>query len=44
MGTMGGFYPGMKLNPLDMSPNYAGTLMAVTNGKIAIYFYLHSFF
>lgn len=32
MGTMGGFYPGMKLSPLDMSPNYAGTLMAVTNG------------
>lgn len=32
MGTMGGFYPGMKLSPLDMSPNYAGTIMAVTNG------------
>lgn len=32
MGTMGGFYPGMKVNPLDLSPNYAGTLMAVTNG------------
>jgi ACS family sodium-dependent inorganic phosphate cotransporter len=32
MGTMGGFYPGMKVNALDLSPNYAGTLMAVTNG------------
>lgn len=32
MGTMGGFYPGMKLGPLDMSPNFAGTIMAVTNG------------
>ena len=32
MGIMGTFYPGMKVNPLDLSPNYAGTLMAVTNG------------
>lgn len=32
MATMGGFYPGMKVNALDLSPNYAGTLMAVTNG------------
>lgn len=32
MGFMGGFYPGMKVNPLDLSPNYAGTLMAITNG------------
>lgn len=36
MGTMGAFYPGMKVNPLDLSPNYAGTLMAVTNGIGAI--------
>jgi len=36
MGTMGGFYPGMKVNPLDLSPNYAGVLMAVTNGIGAI--------
>jgi MFS transporter, ACS family, solute carrier family 17 (sodium-dependent inorganic phosphate cotransporter), other len=36
MGTMGGFYPGMKVNILDLSPNYAGTLMAVTNGIGAI--------
>lgn len=32
MGFMGTFYPGMKVNPLDLSPNYAGSLMAVTNG------------
>lgn len=25
MGFMGTFYPGMKVNPLDLSPNYAGT-------------------
>lgn len=29
---MGTFYPGMKVNPLDLSPNYAGSLMALTNG------------
>jgi MFS transporter, ACS family, solute carrier family 17 (sodium-dependent inorganic phosphate cotransporter), other len=32
MGFMGTFYPGMKVNSLDLSPNYAGTLMAITNG------------
>ncbi|XP_055916913.1 putative inorganic phosphate cotransporter isoform X2 [Eupeodes corollae] len=32
MGLMGTFYAGMKLNPLDLSPNYSGTLMAITNG------------
>lgn len=26
----------MKVNPLDLSPNYAGSLMAVTNGIGAI--------
>jgi len=31
-GTMGTFYPGMKVNALDLSPNYAGTLMAIVNG------------
>ncbi|XP_053691757.1 putative inorganic phosphate cotransporter [Sabethes cyaneus] len=36
MGFMGTFYPGMKVNPLDLSPNYAGSLMAVTNGIGAI--------
>lgn len=29
---MGTFYAGMKLNPLDLSPNYSATLMAITNG------------
>ncbi|CAD1468967.1 unnamed protein product [Heterotrigona itama] len=29
---MGTFYPGMKVNALDLSPNYSGTLMALVNG------------
>ncbi|XP_044732430.1 putative inorganic phosphate cotransporter isoform X2 [Chrysoperla carnea] len=32
MGLMGAFYPGMKVNGLDLSPNYAGTVMAMVNG------------
>jgi ACS family sodium-dependent inorganic phosphate cotransporter len=32
VGCMGTFYPGMKVNALDLSPNYAGTLMAIVNG------------
>jgi MFS transporter, ACS family, solute carrier family 17 (sodium-dependent inorganic phosphate cotransporter), other len=32
VGLMGTFYPGMKVNALDLSPNYAGTLMAIVNG------------
>lgn len=24
MGLMGTYYPGVKVNPLDLSPNYAG--------------------
>lgn len=32
LGLMGTFYPGMKINALDLSPNYAGTLMAIING------------
>lgn len=36
MGFMGTFYPGMKVNPLDLSPNYAGSIMALTNGIGAI--------
>ncbi|GLG96910.1 hypothetical protein R5R35_000893 [Gryllus longicercus] len=32
MTFMGTFYPGMKVNALDLSPNYAGTLMAIVNG------------
>lgn len=27
MGFMGTFYPGMKVNPLDLSPNYAGKFL-----------------
>ncbi|XP_058451457.1 putative inorganic phosphate cotransporter [Malaya genurostris] len=33
---MGGFYPGIKVNVNDLSPNYAGFLMAVVNGFGAI--------
>lgn len=33
---MGTFYPGMKVNSLDLSPNYSGTLMAVVNGLGAV--------
>ncbi|XP_014203400.1 putative inorganic phosphate cotransporter [Copidosoma floridanum] len=29
---MGSSLPGIKVNSLDLSPNYAGTLMALTNG------------
>uniref|UniRef100_A0A6P7G0X8 Inorganic phosphate cotransporter isoform X1 n=1 Tax=Diabrotica virgifera virgifera TaxID=50390 RepID=A0A6P7G0X8_DIAVI len=32
MGFMGPFYCGMKVNALDLAPNYAGTLMAIVNG------------
>lgn len=32
MTLMGTFYPGMKVNALDLSPNYSGTLMALSNG------------
>lgn len=31
MGFMGLWYPGMKVNPLDLSPNYAATVMAISN-------------
>jgi ACS family sodium-dependent inorganic phosphate cotransporter len=33
---MGTYFPGMKVNALDLSPNYAGTLMALVNGIGAI--------
>ncbi|XP_062551404.1 sialin-like [Armigeres subalbatus] len=33
---MGGFYPGIKVNVNDLSPNYAGFLMAIVNGIGAI--------
>ncbi|XP_008197196.3 sialin [Tribolium castaneum] len=29
---MGFFYPGMKVNSIDLSPNFAGTVMALNNG------------
>ncbi|XP_068151544.1 putative inorganic phosphate cotransporter isoform X2 [Drosophila tropicalis] len=33
---MGPYYAGQKLTPMDMSPSYAGTIMALTNGGGAI--------
>lgn len=32
MGLMGAAYPSVMVNTLDISPNYAGTLMALSNG------------
>ena len=32
MAVMGTFYPGMRVNAMDLSPNYAGTIMAFVNG------------
>lgn len=43
MGLMGTFVPSLKVNALDLSPNYAGTLMAIvgtigcSSGVIAPY-------
>ncbi|XP_053607794.1 putative inorganic phosphate cotransporter isoform X2 [Plodia interpunctella] len=31
MGLMGAFYCGMKVNPLDLAPNYAGSLTSLVN-------------
>ncbi|KAK5641112.1 hypothetical protein RI129_009659 [Pyrocoelia pectoralis] len=36
MAFMGCFYCGMKVNALDLSPNFAGTLMAIVNGLGAL--------
>lgn len=36
MTFMGAFYPGMKINALDLSPNYAGSVMAIVNGTGAL--------
>ncbi|XP_066254814.1 putative inorganic phosphate cotransporter [Euwallacea similis] len=36
MGFMGTFYCGMKVNALDLSPNFAGIIMAITNGIGAV--------
>jgi len=32
MGFMGAYFSGVKVNVLDLSPNYAGPIMALTNG------------
>lgn len=32
MFTMGGYYAGQKLSPMDMSPTFSGTLNAICNG------------
>ncbi|XP_055326573.1 sialin-like [Sitodiplosis mosellana] len=32
MGFLGNFFTGLKVNALDLSPNYSGSLMALTNG------------
>lgn len=32
MGCMGTFYSGLKVNNLDLAPNFAGVIMAITNG------------
>lgn len=31
-GAMGAFYTGTKANNLDLSPNYTGVIMALSNG------------
>lgn len=32
MGFLGNFFTGVKVNALDLSPNYSGSLVALTNG------------
>lgn len=36
MTLMGAYYSGMKVNALDITPNYAGTATALVNGIAAI--------
>lgn len=36
MGLMGAFVPSLKVNPLDLSPNFAGSVMALVGGIGAI--------
>lgn len=36
MAFKGAYYSGMKANALDLSPNYAGSIMALSNGIGAI--------
>lgn len=31
MASMGAYYSGTRVNALDLSPNYAGTIMALVN-------------
>lgn len=33
LGFMGFYYPGLRVNAMDLSPNFAGTLMAIVNGS-----------
>ena len=32
MGFVGTYYASMKINSLDLSPNYAGSIMGLANG------------
>lgn len=32
INVLGSYYAGIKLTPLDMSPNFAATLMGIANG------------
>lgn len=36
MTLMGAYYSGMKINALDITPNYAGTTTSLVNGIAAI--------
>ena len=36
VGVMGAFHPGMRVNGLDLSKHYAGTVMALVNGLGAV--------
>lgn len=36
MGFMGAYYPSLKVNTLDISSNYAGTVMGLVNGLGAL--------
>lgn len=36
IAAMGKYYPGIRLNILDLSPNYSGSIMAWTNGLVAV--------
>lgn len=36
LGFMGNYYCSLKIHSLDLSPNYAGSLSAITNGAGSI--------